>query len=126
MNSLKAYADRNIIYAGFVEDISTYYKGADLFLNPVLSGGGVKTKIIEAIAYGTTVISTKTGAEGIVREVCGDKLQVVNDENWEMFIKIIVENNTPVLATPQEYYTYYYWENIVMNFQNNLADMASG
>src|SRR5262249_6651296 len=42
LNELKEYADRNIIYAGFVDDIEMYFKGADLFLNPVQSGGGIK------------------------------------------------------------------------------------
>src|SRR5687767_8429839 len=48
LNELKAYKDKNILYAGFVNDIDAYFKGADLFLNPVQSGGGIKTKMVEA------------------------------------------------------------------------------
>ena len=122
LGQLSAYADKNIIYAGFIADIEKYYKGADIFLNPILSGGGVKTKIIEAIAYGTTVISTKTGAVGMAKEVCGEKLQIVTDNDWEAFIKIIAENIAVSFPTPQEYYNYYYWENVILNLLEKLAD----
>ncbi|HEY1872204.1 MAG TPA: glycosyltransferase family 4 protein, partial [Chitinophagaceae bacterium] len=69
LNELKEYIDQNIIYAGFVEDVEMYFKAADLFLNPVQSGGGIKTKMVEAIAFGTTVITTETGAAGIHRDI---------------------------------------------------------
>lgn len=121
-NNLEEYAGKNIIYAGFVDDISTYFKGADLFLNPVLSGGGVKTKIIEAIAYGTTVVSTETGAEGMVKEVCGEKLQVLNDEDWESFERFIAKSDVVTLESPVEYYKYYYWGNIIGNLLNKLSN----
>ena len=113
MNELKKYSDKNIIYAGFISDIATYYKAADIFVNPVLSGGGVKTKIVEAIAYGTTVISTETGAAGMVKDVCGEKLQIVADDSWESFERKIIENKSIKNQTPQEYYNYYFYPNII-------------
>jgi glycosyltransferase involved in cell wall biosynthesis len=112
MNSLKDHADKNIIYAGFVDDIETYFKGADLFLNPVQSGGGIKTKMVESIGFGTTVIATKTGAHGISKASCDNKLVVVEDNDWAAFAKAIIENVNQSTVTPQKYYEYYYWGNI--------------
>lgn len=112
-NELKEYADKNIIYAGFVNDIEMYFKGADVFLNPVQSGGGIKTKMVEAIAFGTTVVSTETGAIGIHRDICGKKLVVVADSKWNDFARAIIENADRSEITPASYYAYYYWENIV-------------
>ena len=43
-NELMQYKSRNIIYAGFVDDINMFFKGADVFLKPVITGGGIKTK----------------------------------------------------------------------------------
>ncbi|OSZ77603.1 hypothetical protein CAP36_14615 [Chitinophagaceae bacterium IBVUCB2] len=114
MNELKTYADKNIIYAGFVDTIETYFTAADIFLNPVLSGGGIKTKMVEAIAFGATVISTETGAAGILKEACGQKLQVVRDNDWQSFAASIT-SATSTLPTPNAYYTYYYWGNIISN-----------
>jgi glycosyltransferase involved in cell wall biosynthesis len=113
LNELKEYSDKNIIYAGFVPDIEMYFKGADLFLNPVQSGGGIKTKMVEAIAFGTTVITTETGAMGIHRDICGKKLIVVPDDHWNDFAEAIIANAGNEDVTPASYYGYYYWGNIV-------------
>ena len=112
-NSLNAYADKNIIYAGFVDDIEMYFKAADLFLNPVQSGGGIKTKMVEAIGYGTTVIATETGAAGIDKTVCGNKLITVADNSWKEFANAIINNATISSATPSAYYKSYSWNNII-------------
>jgi glycosyltransferase involved in cell wall biosynthesis len=113
LNSLQEYTDKNIIFAGFVPDIETYFKAADIFLNPVQSGGGIKTKMVEAIAYGTTVIATETGATGINREICGDKLTVVKDNDWKIFADMVIEHAGRISATPGSYYKEYFWGNII-------------
>jgi polysaccharide biosynthesis protein PslH len=117
MNELKAYTSQNIIYAGFVDDIESYFKAADIFLNPVQSGGGIKTKMVEAIAFGTTVVATESGATGIVREVCGEKLVVVKDDDWAAMAGAILQNNTERMQTPPSFYAIYYWESIVKRVQ---------
>jgi len=113
LNELKEYADKNIIYAGFVEDIEMYFKAADLFLNPVQSGGGIKTKMVEAIAFGTSVVTTETGAMGIHRDICGKKLIVVPDNDWKSFAEAIILHANDSEITPASYYEYYYWGSIV-------------
>lgn len=121
MKNLEAYADKNIIYAGFVDSIAPYFKAADIFLNPVLSGGGIKTKMVEAIAYGATVVATKTGATGIVKEVCAGKLKIVEDGDWAGFSEAVLSADTATV-TPAEYYHYYYWKNVVTNILPALTD----
>ncbi|HMU46082.1 MAG TPA: glycosyltransferase family 4 protein [Chitinophagaceae bacterium] len=113
LNELKEYQSKNIIYAGFVDDIEAYFKSADLFLNPVMSGGGIKTKMVEAIAFGSTVISTETGAEGIEKSVCGNKLTIVPDNDWEKFAEIGIDALKSSDPTPSQFYEYYSWENIL-------------
>jgi len=117
LNELKEYSNKNIIYAGFVQDIEMYFKGADLFLNPVQSGGGIKTKMVESIAFGTTVITTETGAMGIHRDICGQKLIVVPDDHWNDFAEAIIANAGNTDVTPASYYDYYYWGSIVKKIQ---------
>jgi glycosyltransferase involved in cell wall biosynthesis len=119
MNELKKYADKNIIYAGFVDDIEMYFKAADIFLNPVQSGGGIKTKMVEAIAFGTTVITTETGGAGIQKNICGNKLIVVPDNDWKAFADAIIANADKNEITPAPYYEYYYWGNIVKKISIN-------
>ena len=116
-NDLTNYAEKNIIYAGFVDDVISYFKAADIFLNPVVTGGGVKTKIVEAMGYGTTVISCITGAAGIEVAACGEKIKIVPDNNAEAFTNAIIQLKNKFTITPSSYYQYYYWGNIVKKIQ---------
>lgn len=105
------YKEKNIIYAGFVDDINLYFKGADIFINPVIEGGGIKTKLVEALGYDLSVISTASGAIGIPAEITGDKMKIIADEDWSSFAQQIILMNTET-ATPPEFYAHFYWGNI--------------
>jgi GT2 family glycosyltransferase len=52
---------------GFVEDIREPLARYAVFVCPVLSGSGVRVKLLEAFAAGIPVISTRLGAEGVAR-----------------------------------------------------------
>mgnify|MGYP001549036391 CR=1 FL=1 len=121
-NDLKNYADKNIIYAGFVNDVIPYFKASDICINPVITGGGVKTKIVEAMGYGITVISSITGAAGIEFSVCGEKIKTVPDNNAEAFATAIIQTKNVIEPTPNSYYNYYYWGNIIKKIQPFFKD----
>jgi glycosyltransferase involved in cell wall biosynthesis len=58
---------------GFVEDVREPLSRYALFLCPILSGSGVRVKLLEAFASGIPVISTRLGAEGLASadgEIC--------------------------------------------------------
>ena len=110
LNNLQGH--KNIIYAGFVEDITLYFKGADIFLNPVIEGGGIKTKVVEALGYNLSVISTKSGAIGIPTELTNGKLTIVEDTDLENFINSIYAVNI-TSTIPQEYFEHFYWGSVV-------------
>jgi glycosyltransferase involved in cell wall biosynthesis len=48
-----------------VPDVAPYYAGALAALVPIRAGGGTRIKILEAMAHGVPVISTRLGAEGL-------------------------------------------------------------
>lgn len=121
MDGLKSYADKNIIFAGFTEDISTYLKATDVFLNPVQAGGGIKTKIVEAIGYGATVVSTETGAIGMKSAICGNKLVTVKDNDWEKFAEALIIQSGISSPAPAAYYDQYYWGNIAASIAKIIA-----
>jgi polysaccharide biosynthesis protein PslH len=110
-NDLKQFADKNIIYAGFVNDINIFFKGADIFLNPVITGGGIKTKLVEALGNGLSAVSSKSGAFGVPLELVDDKLCVVDDFDWEYFTEniFLMETNT---LTSNSFFNHFYWGNI--------------
>lgn len=56
---------KNVVVDGEVADAIEYMKDKAIMIVPLLSAGGIRVKIIEAMAMAKTIISTKTGAEGI-------------------------------------------------------------
>lgn len=103
-------ADR-ISYAGFVEDINTYFLGSDIFLNPVNDGGGIKTKLVEALGLNLSVVSTRNGAIGVPQSLVNQKMKLVDNNDWEAFCKAICQSN-PAENTPAVFYNHFYWGNI--------------
>lgn len=110
----------NIIFAGFVDDISIYLKGAALFLNPITDGGGIKTKLVEALAYNLKCISFRSGAIGIPEQITGEKLFVAEDGDVSEFARLVMNAaQKPESDIPDVFFERFYWENIV----NRCASM---
>ncbi|APX64131.1 glycosyltransferase [Acinetobacter schindleri] len=70
MENYKELLEKNskIQVFGFVEDLSILYYESSVVIAPIFSGGGMKTKIAEALMYGKTVLGTKEAFEGYKRE----------------------------------------------------------
>jgi glycosyltransferase involved in cell wall biosynthesis len=109
----------DFIYAGFVKDIDVYTHTADVILNPILTGGGVKTKLIEAVALHKKVVSTETGAIGVDVSVCGNALSIVSDNNWGAFVEECMHENIEV-STPKQFYETYSWDSIANQFLEDI------
>jgi GT2 family glycosyltransferase/glycosyltransferase involved in cell wall biosynthesis len=59
---------------GFVDDIREALRRYAVFVCPILSGSGVRVKLLEAFATGIPVVSTRIGAEGLASTdgaICG-------------------------------------------------------
>tara|TARA_B110000037_G_scaffold53128_1_gene65096 strand:+ start:4100 stop:5020 length:921 start_codon:yes stop_codon:yes gene_type:complete len=70
--------DGSITVTGSVEDVRPYLKECDLMVVPLLTGGGTRIKILEAMAMGVPVVSTTIGAEGLELEG-GVHLEIADD-----------------------------------------------
>ena len=57
--------DPAVSVPGFVDDLDESYKRAHVFVAPILMGGGIIVKILDAMASGTPVVTTTYGNEGI-------------------------------------------------------------
>jgi polysaccharide biosynthesis protein PslH len=110
-SGLVDYKEKNIIYAGFVDDITLYFKGCDIFINPVTDGGGIKTKIVEALGYDLAVVSTQTGAIGVAEALTDGKLKIAGDEDWAEFT-FHIKDMDAALHTPPVFFENFYWDNI--------------
>jgi glycosyltransferase involved in cell wall biosynthesis len=57
--------DKNIIVTGYVEDIREYLLKAKVFISPLISGRGIKNKILEAMALGKAIVASSKSIEGL-------------------------------------------------------------
>lgn len=55
----------NITLEGKVEDLTHYYANSIAIVSPILSGSGTKTKTIEALRYGKTIIGSPEALMGV-------------------------------------------------------------
>jgi glycosyltransferase involved in cell wall biosynthesis len=67
----------NITLAGYVDDIKSVIASSAVSLAPLMSGGGTRLKVLEAMALGTPVVATSKGAEGL-GAVSGDHLLIAD------------------------------------------------
>ncbi len=70
--------DPRVILTGYVRNIEEEYKTASVFIAPVLTGGGVIVKILDAMAAGVPVVTTPYGNEGI-RARAGEEILIGED-----------------------------------------------
>lgn len=101
----------NMLFPGFVSDIGLYFKGCDVFLNPVVEGGGIKTKLVEALGSDMNVVSTSNGAIGVDPAVCNGKLLITDNELTGF--AAATQKAAQITATiPEAYFRRFYWGSI--------------
>ena len=77
----------NIDLRGFVEDVREPLARYAVFVCPILSGSGMRVKLLEAFSAGIPVVSTRVGAEGLTTkdgEICA-----LADDPAEFAAKVI-------------------------------------
>ncbi len=63
--NLPLSSQKNITLTGHVDNLKTLVASAAVSIAPLLSGGGTRLKILEAMALRTPVVATSKGAEGL-------------------------------------------------------------
>lgn len=80
---IKSLNHKNIIYLGEVENAYKFMQEKAIMVVPLLSGSGMRIKIIEGMALGKTIISTSIGSEGIN---CQEGKEIIIANSKEEFI----------------------------------------
>jgi glycosyltransferase involved in cell wall biosynthesis len=58
----------NVIKYGMVDDLQEFYNHAKIAICPMLSGTGVKIKVLEALSYGLPVVTNRRGVDGLINK----------------------------------------------------------
>jgi glycosyltransferase involved in cell wall biosynthesis len=78
----------NVLVIENVKDSRSFYEQHQIMLVSLLSGSGLRIKIIEGMAYGKAIVSTSVGAEGIY---CDPKKDLVIADSADDFCKAVIE-----------------------------------
>lgn len=62
---LRPITAEGVSYVGYVPTVAPFYEQAHVVVVPVFEGSGTRLKLLEAVAYGRPVVSTRLGAEGL-------------------------------------------------------------
>ena len=93
---LTTMKDPHIDVVGEVPDAKAFVANNDVAIVPLLSGSGIRIKIIESMAMGKTVITTRVGAEGILYD---EDVNIIIAENKAKMVEAIRSiNENPQIA----------------------------
>ncbi|MBR0176984.1 MAG: glycosyltransferase [Bacteroidales bacterium] len=93
---LKSLKNKHVNVVGEVPDAKAFVTNNDVAIVPLLSGSGIRIKIIESMALGKTVITTRVGAEGILYD---EEVNVIIAENIAKMVEAIrAINENPQIA----------------------------
>ena len=59
------WSAQGVTALGYVDDLGPVFRRCNAFAAPLTEGGGIKIKVLEALARGVPVVTTAVGAEGI-------------------------------------------------------------
>lgn len=76
---VRCRASENVVVTGGVPDVGPYMKEATVVLAPLRVGGGIRIKVLEALAAGKAVIASPRAVEGL-SVVDGEQLRIASGD----------------------------------------------
>ena len=70
----------NIEKIEYAENLSEYYKKSKITICPMLSGTGLKIKVVESLSYGIPIVCNTRGVDGLLNKLNNGCI-VTNDPN---------------------------------------------
>ncbi|GJD34079.1 glycosyltransferase [Methylobacterium aerolatum] len=90
---VRALASSDIVVRGHAATVAEVYDGARVFVAPLVSGAGIKGKVIGAMAYGCPTVLSPVAAEGIGGRAGHDFLLAEDPEAWVDAIASLCEDD---------------------------------
>nr|MBP6316373.1 glycosyl transferase group 1 [Chitinophagaceae bacterium] len=75
-------------------------------------GGGIKTKLVEALGFGKICISSANGAIGVLPQQTQGRLHIVSDTDWKAYSDKICLLSGPMTNDNSDFYRAFSWKQI--------------
>ena len=106
-----------VAVTGAVEDTRTWVAGATVYVVPMRMGGGVRLKVLQAMAMGCALVSTSMGAEGIDVRPGKDMLMSFSPQGFAQAVLLLLSDSRrrrALGASARELVTTHYaWEHLL-------------
>jgi GT2 family glycosyltransferase/glycosyltransferase involved in cell wall biosynthesis len=91
---LERLASKRVVIHGFVQDVAEVYDNCKVFVAPLLSGAGIKGKVLAALARGVPCVLSPTAAEGIGLRHGYDCMIAETPEQWAAAVIDLIEDRS--------------------------------
>lgn len=105
---------------GMVPDAVEYLQKYEIFVVPLLSGGGMRLKVVEGMALAKCIVSTSIGAEGVEYSSNDDIVIANTPDEWIERLSHLIENPSEIKRIGDNAHHLaqkkYNWKNLVDSF----------
>jgi glycosyltransferase involved in cell wall biosynthesis len=118
----------NVVFDGEVSDAHEYMKDKQILVVPLLSGSGMRIKIVEGMALGKSIVTTPIGSEGIETNHKETIMEGVSPQEFADSLLFLLENPQKCSAIGENARSFiekelnnkYIIENLVAFYENNI------
>lgn len=110
------FDNEQFTFLGFVDNLDDVICESLFMLCPIISGSGIKTKIIESMSLGIPVITNKKGVEGLPAEVIQNILVANTIDEYADYINLLSTDNKfscQISKSAYEAYQEYFSEEVI-------------
>lgn len=119
-------ASEHVIVTGYVDDVWPYLENSGVVVVPMMSGAGLQNKILEALSIRACIVTTITGAGGLVRDEGAPFIANNTNELISMicdYFEMSIEKRKEIVEKGYNYLLKYYTEDVVYNsFKQQFAN----
>ena len=109
-----------IVFCGVVDSIEPYFESS-IFVNPILTGAGLRTKVLHAFVNKVPVLSTSFGAEGCYDDLHRGHLCLF--DSAKEFLEIIHTTDFKDTGLKGfDYYTQFFNKEKLLSIRNNIIN----
>lgn len=84
----------NVCKINFAEELHTYYADSKMAICPMLSGTGIKIKVVEALSFGLPVVCTLRGLDGLLNKVNNGCIATNDPKQFASTILALLNNES--------------------------------
>ena len=98
---------QNVVKHGIVENLDEVYKNTRITICPMLSGTGVKIKVIESLSKNIPVVTTTRGVDGLMNKTNNGCFVTDHADEFADIINKLMENNNAYNKARLEAHDYF-------------------